>query len=355
MGDNKDYYEILGLSEEDKQLGEKDFNSKLKKNYRSLAAKWHPDKFSTKSEDEKNEAEEKFKEISEAYNTLSDSEKRKQYDFQQNMGEGFNPFGGFNPWDIFGRGGQTQRRQYQGKDINVEVEITLEDAYFGGKRDITYNIVESCGRCNGTGSADGKTHECPHCKGTGMVSEVVQRGNMRMVSSRPCPHCNGSGKTVSDPCPDCGGSGMKEVTKKETIEIPVGVVEGYYFTLAGKGCGLPKGYEGINGDLNIIFKIKPHDIYKCNSTNDLIYSLDVDVVDAMLGCEKVIPCIDGSTVTVKIPELTKHGHVFTIKNRGMKNMMNHNYIGNLKAVVNITMPKSLSNKQRELLEKFKNN
>ena len=349
----KSYYDILELSEEDRNLNEKDFNDKLKKKYKSLARQWHPDRFSTKSEEERKNAEEKFKEIAEAYNTLSDPDKRKQYDFQTG-GADFDPFGaGFNPWDIFG-GGRQRQQTYQGQDINIEVVLTLEEAFAGGEKTVSYKKKKMCGHCNGTGSEDGKTHTCSHCNGSGMISEVRQQGNMRMVSSRPCPHCNGTGKTYSKPCPHCNGEGMKDDEYKETVTFPAGIVDGMYHTFSGKGGELPKGYNGIPGDLNVIFRVKQHPKFTVESQYiNLKCTLDVDVVDLMLGCEKEIECIDGTTVKLKIPELTENNHIFIIKGKGMP-VVGEKGHGNLRVVINAKMPKSLNNKQRKLLKDFKN-
>lgn len=349
----KNYYDILEISENDRNLSENEFKKILQKNYKNLAKKWHPDRFSTKSEKEKKEAEEKFKEISEAYNTLSDPQKKQQYDFQQNGGADFDPFEGFNPWDIFGGRGRSAQQMYKGQDIQIKVEISLEEAYNGGKKEVQYQKQTTCGHCNGTGSSDGKVETCQHCNGSGMVSEIKQQGNMRMVSSHPCPHCKGSGKKISKPCSHCGGNGMTVTTYKETVEIPRGAKTGSYITLSGKGSELPKGYNGVNGDLHIIFIVKEHDIYEV-SDNDIFMDLHVDIVDAMLGCEKTVKCIDGSEVKIKIPELTKHGHTFIIKGKGMPYINLKDTFGNCCAVITIDMPEKLTNKQKELLKEFKN-
>lgn len=348
---SKNFYEILEITENEKKLSGESFEKVLKNNYKKLAKKWHPDRFSTKSEDERKDAEEKFKEISEAYNTLSDPQKRQEYDFKENGMNG-DPFEGFNPWDIFG-GRSRAKQQYKGADIQVKVKLTLEEAYHGGKKEIQYQKQETCGHCNGTGSADGRVETCPHCNGTGMVSEIRRQGNMQMMSSHPCPHCKGSGKKITKPCPKCNGKGMTNVTITETIDISRGIKTGGYITLSGKGCELPKGYDGVNGDLHVIFIIKNHDIYDVED-DDLFVDLHIDVVDAMLGCEKVIKCIDGTEVKLTIPELTKHGHTFVIKGKGMPSSNRFGDFGNCCAVVCFDLPKKLSNKQKEILRNFKN-
>lgn len=351
---DKNYYEILGLSEEDRNLPEGEFNEKLKKVRKNLARQWHPDRFSTKPEAEQKEAEEKFKEIEEAYNTLSDPEKRRQYDFQQGggFGDDFDPFAGFDPFGMF-RGRQNpQNMRYKGRDIQVQVKITLEEAYRGCEKEFSYYKEETCGHCNGTGSADGKTTSCPHCNGTGMVSEVQQRGNMRMVSSHPCPHCGGTGKKITSPCPHCGGKGMKEKLIKERVVVPAGAQDGMFVTLSGKGCDLPKDLNGISGDLHVIFNVELSKDFAVMDTN-LIHHLDVEFTDLLLGCEKDVKCIDGKTVSIKISELTKPTHVFTVRGKGMPNPHGGGY-GNMMVKLNLIIPKTLSKKQKELLKEFKN-
>lgn len=348
----KNFYDIFGLTEDEKKLSGDAFDKALKNKYKKLARQWHPDKFSTKSEEERKNAEEKFKEISEAYNTLSDPQKRQQYDFSQNGG--FDPFGGgFDPFDIFGRRSQ-QPRMYKGKDIQVEIVISLEDAYYGNKKEFTYETMSSCGHCNGTGSADGKSATCPHCNGSGMVTEVKRQGNMQMMSSHLCPHCKGTGKKITKPCPHCHGKGMKVEKMRETIEVPKGSINGSYIILNGKGYSLPKGIEGVNGDLHVVFTIKDHNDFDVDGSK-LYATCNVDVFDALLGCETSIKCIDGSIVKLNIPELTKSGHRFIIKGKGMPLFRNPSQYDDLVVEMEHILPKKLSDKQREMLKQIKEN
>lgn len=350
----KNYYDILGINESDRNLSDSEFEKILKANYKKLARTWHPDKFATKSEKEKEEAENKFKEISEAYNTLSDTDKRRQYDFSLNGGGDFDPFAGVDPFSMF-RNMHSGPQVSKGQNIQVQVDITLKESYEGGTKKIKYKVLQTCRNCNGTGSADGKTELCPHCNGTGMITQVQQRGTVRSVMSRPCPHCNRTGKQITTPCPKCNGDGMDVVEKEESINIPKGVTSGNYFVLNGKGCEAKtvKGGRTVNGDLIIIFNIVDDGDDFIRDGDNLIKEIDVDVFDCMLGCDYKITSIDGKEITINIPELTNHGHIFTIKEKGMPNMQNSNIKGDMKVIIKSKMPKTLSNKQRELLKKIK--
>lgn len=352
----KNFYDILGITEEEKNLSQSEFEKVLKKNYRELSKKWHPDRYATKSETEKQEAENRFKEITEAYNTLSDSTKRQQYDFSQNGG-GFNDFENIDPFSFFrnmnGSFGQ-QQRVAKGQNIQVEVQVTLEEVFNGAEKEVEYNVTMACRHCNGTGSANGKAENCPACNGSGMITDVQRRGNMQTITQRPCPHCHGTGKKITNPCPKCGGNGVEVVKEKEKITIPKGVNSGQYYVIQGKGCepNANKGVQTINGDLIIVFTVINSSEFVREGDN-IIYNLKVGVYDALLGCDKKIKTIDGKEININIPECTNHGHIFTIKSKGLPNMNNPQYIGDMKVIINIVMPKSLSNKEREHLKKIR--
>lgn len=351
----RNYYNILEIDEGDKNLSNDEFLKKLKNNYKRLARTWHPDRFATKSEEEKKEAEDKFKEISEAYNTLSDAEKRQQYDFSLNGGGDFvDPFAGVDPFSMF-RNMHSGPQVSKGQNVKVQVDITLKEAYEGGTKKVKYNVLQTCRTCNGTGSADGKTELCPHCNGTGMITQVQQMGPMRSISSHPCPHCNGTGKKISKLCSKCNGDGMEVVEKEETISIPKGVGTGNYYVLNGKGCEArsKKGVQTINGDLIFVFNVIDDGVEFVRDGDNLVKEIDVDVFDCLLGCDYRITAIDGKEITINIPELTNNGHIFTIKEKGMPNMQNSNIKGDLKLIIKSKMPRTLSNKQRELLKKIK--
>ena len=353
----KNFYDILGITDEEKKLSGSEFEEVLKKNYKRLARTWHPDKFATKSETEKQEAEEKFKEITEAYNTLSDSTKRQQYDFSQNGGD-FNGFDDMDPFSFFrnmhGGFGQQAPRVVKGQNVQVQVDVTLEEVFNGGEKEVEYNVLKSCRHCNGTGSANGKVETCAACNGSGMITDVQRRGNMQTIMQRPCPHCNGTGKKITNPCPKCNGDGVEVVKEKERVSIPKGINTGQYYVLQGKGCEpkADKGYQTVNGDLVIIFNVINSSDFTREGDN-IIYNLKLNVIDALLGCDKKIKTIDGSEISIHIPECTNHGHIFTIKSKGLPNMNSSQYIGDMKVIVNLVMPKSLSNKDREHLKKVK--
>jgi molecular chaperone DnaJ len=351
----KNFYDILGITDEERNLSETDFDKVLKTKYKKLAREWHPDKFATKSEEEKRTAEERFKEISEAYNTLSDSTKRQQYDFQTSGGgyDDMDPFASIfrnMHSNGFGFGGP---RTVKGQNVQVQVDITIEESYNGGETEVEYDVLKTCRKCNGTGSANGVVESCPHCNGTGMIVDRIQRGNMLQMASRLCPHCNGTGKKITTPCPHCSGKGMENITEKEKVTIPRGVVTGQYYVLNGKGCEAPstKGSSAINGDLIIIFNVIEGE-YQRDGDN-LVKELKISVFDALLGCDVKVTSIDKKEININVPECTKNGHVFVIKGKGMPNMHNPNVIGDLKLVVKYEIPTSLSNKDRELLKKLK--
>lgn len=354
----KDYYSILGLSESDKKLHGKDFNDKLSKNFRKLSLKWHPDKWVNGSEQEKKNAEEKFKEISEAYSILSDEEKRNQYDMGGadpfagfKRGGGFNPFGGgFNP---FGFGMHQQGPvSIQGTDIHITVDITLEEAYRGTTKRVKIERDIPCSHCHGTGSKDGKTQQCPHCNGTGWVSVTKISGNMQSTISHPCQHCGGTGKIAAAPCPECKGSGVKKVSEEVEINVPKGVDNGTAIAYTGMGNAGTNG--GPNGNLVATFRIKAHSTYARQGI-DLIYTENVKFSEAFLGFKKEITCIDGTKVTLEVPELTKDGTKFTYRGKGMpimdrfgRNIGN----GDMLVVVNHILPTKLNKRQKEALKTF---
>lgn len=348
----KDYYQILGV---DKNASEEE----IKSAYRKLAMKWHPDRWVNEPDDKKKEAEEKFKEIAEAYETLSDPDKKARYDNPTSEGfggfggfeEGFNPFTGrgFDPFGMF-RNRQKQRVVVVGDDINITIDVSIYDAYNGGKKNVTYVKKVHCPDCNGTGSADGKEKTCPYCNGTGMISEQKQQGYMTTIFSRPCSHCNGTGKIVENPCKTCNGSGLKVVTVTEQIEIPKGIFNGAQIAFPNLGSE-PKG-EGKNGNLIVTYRVKEDDYFKIDGYCNVYHIENIKFNEALLGCEREIKFLDGTTKKIKIPEGTKDNTNFTYNGKGMFNIQNGN-TEDYNVIVNYVYPKKLTKEQKKMLEDFK--
>lgn len=362
MDNNKDFYNILGLTEEDKKLPKDEFNKKIKGIYRKMSIMYHPDKQAGKSDAEKKAAEEKFKEVSEAYDTLSDDNKRQQYDMQKNGFDGFDfggfDFGGFggnpfgNIFDHFG-GGRKQQRVVKGEDLDINVNLTLEDVLNGATKTFKFFKNVACSHCNGTGSKDGKVTTCPQCNGTGRIRNIQRHGNQTFVSESYCPHCHGTGKTASESCPHCGGNGVKRETVTKTIAIPKGFFEGAYMSFTNEGNAPVKANgDAINGDLNVMFHLLPHSKFTVEGQN-LKMDLKVNLYEALCGAEKNITCLDGSTINVKIPELTENGKLLKINGKGLPNVNMVNNIGSLIIRVVYEMPKKkLADKQIDLLKEF---
>ena len=357
MADKRDYYEVLGV---DKTADEKT----IKKAYRKLARKYHPDVC------EEEGAEEKFKEVSEAYAVLSDDEKRKRYDqfghagmdgytaedFYQNVNfeDIFQGFDIGNIFEMFGFGGGNRSRggrtgPQRGSDIYTEIPITLEEAFQGCEKEIKITRSELCPTCNGTKSKPGVDPKtCPVCGGTGQVKEVSNTFLGQMVNIRPCRECKGNGKIITDPCDDCHGKGSKRKTKTIKIEIPQGVDEGNHLRVTGEGnCG---DGEGLAGDLIATVHIKKHDKY-IREGDHLKLTQQISFPQAALGDKISIPTIDGNEVEFKITPGTQSETVFKLKGQGM-NSFRHSGRGNMYVTVKVVVPKKLDSKQKELLSEF---
>lgn len=356
----KDYYEILGITEEEKKLSGEAFNDVCKKKYRSLAMKFHPDRWANKSEKEKKEAEEKFKDIAEANEVLSDPQKRAKYD---NGGIDFD-LDGFDPMDIFNRMSQMHgfggfdgfgpfggRRINKGSNITTDVTISLEEAYNGCTKEISINKDVKCTHCNGTGFSDGKNHDCPYCNGHGMVTQRKQVGNTIYQQSIPCGNCFGTGKDKSaKQCSHCDGTGFETSVVKEIVQIPKGIGDNMGFMVEGLG-NAPEG-DGINGDLFVRVHVKQDEYFKRPDVVNLVHYEYVPFNEAMLGFKKDFKCIDGSEVTVYFKELTKPGETFFFKGKGMPDPNNPTVYGDYAVVINYKLPDKLTEKQKELLKNF---
>lgn len=351
MAENKrDYYEVLGLS---KGADE----DSIKKAYRTLAKKYHPDMNPGDAS-----AEMKFKEINEAYAVLSDEDKKMKYDqyghsaFDPSQG-GFGGFGfdgGFDISDIFSSifgGGSSQTRRngpMRGDDINVRITLSFEEAVFGTKKEITYSKVDRCDECSGSGAARGTSAEtCSVCSGSGQV-RVQHRTQLGIMQSvKTCDSCRGKGKIIKSPCSKCKGSGQVRVQKKLDVGIPVGIDNGQRVALRGEGsCGINGGGPG---DLIISVIVNPHAIFERDGY-DLYCEVPITFAEAALGAEINIPTLDGGQ-KYSVPEGTQTGTQFVLKQKGVS-MGNSRGKGDLHFVVTVEVPKNLSEQQKTILRSF---
>ena len=362
----RDYYEVLGV---DKNASA----DEIKKAYRKLAVKYHPDKNPGDKE-----AEEKFKEAAEAYSILSDADKKAKYDqfghagvdgagpdfsggfgnlndilndlFGGAFGGGFGGFSGFGGGFGGGRGGQRQQRVYRGRDIRVRVKLTLEEIAKGVEKEISIEKSVPCSECGGRGaknSSDIKT--CSACGGTGQVQRVVNSLFGQTVTYSTCQQCGGEGKVITNPCRSCGGSGL--VRKRETIKvkIPAGVEAGMQLTIAGEGHAAKN--NGINGDLLVVIEEKEHPDFK-REGNNLYYTKIVSLPEAILGAEVEIPCLDGPR-RIKIDAGTQSGTVTRINGKGLPTVNGYGGTGDLYVKIAVWIPKKLDKEDKAVIESLR--
>lgn len=355
MAENKrDYYEVLGIEKSADDAA-------IKKAYRTLAKKYHPD-----LNPGDKEAEAHFKEVNEAYDILSDPDKRQKYDqyghaaFDPASGmggsgfEGFGDFGGFDINDIFssffgGSSGGTRRNgPIRGDNINVRLTLTFEEAVFGCKKEIQYTRVQKCAECSGSGAEKGTSPKtCPTCNGSGQV-RVQQRTPFGvMQSSKSCDACRGTGKIIENKCSCCKGTGFIRASKKLEVNIPAGIDEGQQIGLKYQGSDGMNG--GTAGDLNILIQVRPHSVFERDG-DDLYCEVPITYAEATLGAEIEIPTLEGSQ-KFTIPEGTQTGTTFTLKNKGVTRV-NSKIRGNLYINVVVEVPKNLNGEQKELLRRF---
>lgn len=345
----RDYYEVLGL---ERNATDAD----LKKAFRTLARKYHPD-----ANKEDPQAAEKFKEVNEAYQVLIDPDKRARYDqfghaASEGGGAGGFDFGGFQQagfddiFDMFFGGGGRGRRggPQRGSDLQVEVEITFEEAAFGGKKEIRIPRLESCDVCHGNGAKPGTTPvTCRTCNGTGQVQVVQSTPFGRFVNVTSCDRCRGEGRIIESPCGECRGAGRVRKTRTVDVNIPAGIDTGQKLRMTGFGEGGQKG--GPAGDLYIVIAIKPHPHFR-RRDNDILVEIPISFTQAALGAEVEVPTLEGP-YKLKVPEGTQNGDNFRLKNKGIAHLRGYGR-GDQTVTVRVEVPRKLADKERELLREL---
>ena len=356
--EKRDYYEVLGVSKSADA-------TEIKKAYRKLALKYHPDKNPGDKE-----AEEKFKEAAEAYDVLSNEEKRRRYDqfghagvggagqggfgggmsmddiFSQ-FGDIFGSFGGFSGFGGFG-GGRSARRVNRGTNLRVKVKMNLQEIATGIEKKIKVKKYVACQHCNGTGAKDGKSYStCSTCKGSGQVTRVQNTILGAMQTTSTCPTCEGEGKIINEKCTFCNGEGVLMSEEVISINIPAGVGEGMQLSLSGKGNAARCG--GVNGDLIVLIEEEHPELVR--DGNDLLYNVFIGYPEAVLGETVEIPTIEGK-VKVKIEAGTQPGKILRLRGKGLPDVNGYGK-GDLLAKVNVWIPKNLSKDEKKLVEKMK--
>ncbi len=351
----RDYYEVLGVEKSAT-------DDQLKKAYRKLAAQYHPDVCHEAG------AEEKFKEINEAYEVLSDADKRSRYDqfgfagVDPNFNPGGNPFGGFGGFggfgdlgdifgDLFGGGRSSTRstnRATRGENIVAQVEVTFEEAAFGTEREVQVSRIESCSECQGSGAAPGTQPEtCTQCHGTGQVRTQQNFMGMTMQSTAPCPTCGGKGKIIKTPCSRCKGKGRIKHSQKIKVKIPAGIDDEQSVRVRNEGNAGANG--GPNGDLLVAVHIRPHDLFTRDGAN-VYCEMPISFTQAACGAEIEVPTLDGK-VRYTVPEGTQTGTTFRLKGKGIP-FVGYKTRGDQYVSVVIETPNRLTKEQKELLRQF---
>jgi molecular chaperone DnaJ len=348
---NRDYYETLGVP---KNASADD----IKSAFRKLARQYHPDV------SKEPEAEEKFKEINEAYGILSDPQKRARYD--QFGRAGLGEMGGMPDYatmdfsDIFeellggmgfgfGGSGSRSRRPRRGRDLQVQVSLMFEEAVFGVEKTVEVTRNEVCGTCRGSGAAPGSSPQrCQTCGGRGEVRQVRQTIFGSMMQSGPCPTCSGRGEVITSPCQTCRGQGLERKTVRKVVSIPPGVDTGTQIRLSGEG--EPGTLGGPQGSLYLLISVQRHKFFK-RRENDLLLNLDINVAQAVLGADIEVPTVEGKPEKLRIPAGTQPGKIFTIKGRGVPYLRKSGR-GNQLVIINVDIPSRLTKEQRDLFEKL---
>ena len=361
MAENKrDYYEVLGV--------EKGADADtIKRAYRKAAMKYHPDRNPGDKD-----AEAKFKEVGEAYEVLSDPDKKARYDqfgfagvdpnfaAGQGGGGGFDGFGGFGGFgdlgDIFGEffgGGGSSRRAGQnaprrGENVMSRLELTFEESAFGCEKEVNYYRIENCSACSGTGSADGAVETCSQCRGTGQVRSTQSFMGMQMQSTTTCPRCGGRGQIIKTPCATCKGKGKVRRSHRISVKVPAGVDAGQSVRVRGEGCVGSGG--GPNGDLLVEISIRRHPIFR-REDRDVLCEVPISFTQAALGATIQVPTLDGK-VAFDIPEGTQTGKEFVLWGRGIPDVNNPRRRGNHRFTVVVETPTHLTKEQKDLLRQL---
>ena len=354
----RDYYEVLGVTRSSSE-------AEIKKAYRQMAMKFHPDKNPNNKE-----SEAKFKEAAEAYDVLSNPEKKNRYDQyghdgMRNGGQGFSG-GGMNMEDIFsqfgdifggafgssfgGGGGQRRRRVNHGTNLRVKVKLTLEEISTGVEKKIKVNKYVACTVCQGSGAEGGSAYNsCPTCRGTGQVTRVTNTFLGQMQTSATCPTCGGEGQTITHKCPSCAGNGIVKGEEVISLNIPAGVSEGIQLSVSGKGNAAARG--GVPGDLIVVIEEVPHEDLMRDG-NNLLYDLYISFPDAALGTSVDIPTLEGKA-RIKIEAGTQGGKILRLKSKGIPSLNSYGR-GDLLVNINVWTPRSLDRQEKEVMEKFAN-
>ena len=361
MADKRDYYEVLGV--------EKSASAEqIKKAYRKKAMEFHPDRNPGNKE-----AEEKFKEVGEAYEVLSDADKKARYDQfgfagvdpNYGAGQGGNPFGGgfgggFGDFgDIFsdlfggafsggGRSSAQQNAPRRGENVMSRLELTFEEAAFGCEKEVSTPRIENCPNCSGSGSADGVIETCSNCHGSGRVTVMQNMMGMRMQTQTTCPHCSGRGKIIKTPCTTCKGKGKVRKTNKVKVKIPAGIDEGQSVRVRGEGSVGANG--GPSGDLLVEILIKRHPIFQ-REYMDVLCEVPITFTQAALGAEIQVPTLDGK-IPFTIPEGTQTGKEFVLRDKGIPEVNNPRRRGDHRFTVVVETPTKLTKEQKELLRQL---
>lgn len=348
---NKNYYDVLGISHNASE-------SEIKSAFRKLSKKYHPD--ICKEAD----AEEKFKEINEAYTVLSDPEKKQLYDTYGTIdpnemgGDGFDPFrSGFNPFSMFrdydfdnGFGPSSRTVKEKGDDLKITIDLTFDEIYNGVHKKISMSKKCTCHRCNGSGSESNESGVCPHCHGAGYVKNVQRNGRTIMQNITICPHCHGTGEYIKDPCPNCHGTGLESKVVDVEFDVPPGMYKNSYFLVRGKGNDGP--HRGVPGDLLVIVNEKPNNYgLERDEKNNIIYTLNLPYTTLVFGGDVTIPYVNGETKKIHINAGTPSGKVLKLRGMGFPDPNNPSFKADYIVTVQCIIPQlyELNDEQKKAL------